>query len=116
MVRLIVVTRMVDRPRAPAGTAPPSSAVRKLTCGYMPPPFRCVLADLRAHGLPLIPLWLLFGPSLVPLSPVNSHGRICHGILGRDWDSRISVKEVLDCIYGLLLVPDIDDALDSHLA
>ena len=47
---------------------------------------------------------------------VNSHGRICHGILGRDWNPRTSVKQVLDCIYGLLLHPDIDDALDSRLA
>ena len=47
---------------------------------------------------------------------VNSHGRICHGILGRDWNPRTSVKEVLDCVYGLLLHPDIDDALDSNLA
>ena len=47
---------------------------------------------------------------------VNSHGRICHGILGRDWNPRINIKHVLDCIYGLLLHPDIDDALDSQLA
>ena len=47
---------------------------------------------------------------------VNSHGRICHGILGRDWNPRTSVREVLDCVYGLLLHPDIDDALDSNLA
>jgi ubiquitin-protein ligase len=47
---------------------------------------------------------------------VNSHGRICHGILGRDWNPRTSVKQVVDCIYGLLLHPDIDDALDSRLA
>ena len=47
---------------------------------------------------------------------VNSHGRICHGILGRDWNPRITIKQVLDCVYGLLLTQEIDDSLDSQLA
>jgi ubiquitin-protein ligase len=36
---------------------------------------------------------------------VNLHGRICHGILGRDWNSAMGVRDVLNCIFGLLLSP-----------
>ena len=44
---------------------------------------------------------------------VNSYGRICHGILSRDWSASMSIRSVLDCIFGLLLAPDTQDALDS---
>ena len=41
---------------------------------------------------------------------------MCHSILDRNWSSETTVKSVLDCIYGLLLAPDVDDPLDSTLA
>ena len=47
---------------------------------------------------------------------INSYGRVCHSILDRNWSSETRVKTVLDCIYGLLLAPDVDDPLDSTLA
>ena len=47
---------------------------------------------------------------------INSYGRVCHSILDRNWSSTTSIKSVLDNIYGLLLVPDVDDPLDSTLA
>jgi ubiquitin-protein ligase len=47
---------------------------------------------------------------------VNQEGRICHGILSRDWTGTMRVRDVFDCIYGLLLAPETQDALDSGLA
>jgi ubiquitin-protein ligase len=47
---------------------------------------------------------------------INSYGRVCHSILDRNWSSQTRIKTVLDCIYGLLLAPDVDDPLDSTLA
>jgi len=47
---------------------------------------------------------------------VNQYGRVCHSILSRDWSVSLSVRSVLDCVYGLLLAPDPGDSLDSKLA
>lgn len=47
---------------------------------------------------------------------INSSGRICHSILSQNWTESTSIKLILDCISGLLLVPDKDDPLDSTLA
>lgn len=47
---------------------------------------------------------------------VNAHGRVCHGLLGRDWSAGAQARDVFDALYGLLLVPDKEDALDSRLA
>jgi ubiquitin-protein ligase len=47
---------------------------------------------------------------------VNVHGRVCHSIFDRNYHSEISVKMLLECIYGLLLSPDVSDPLDSVLA
>ena len=44
---------------------------------------------------------------------INSYGRVCHSILDRNWSSETRVKTVLDCIYGLLLAPDVDDPLGT---
>ena len=30
---------------------------------------------------------------------VNAHGRVCHGILGRDWASSAQVRQVFDSVY-----------------
>eukprot|EP00752_Nemacystus_decipiens_P013348 g11818.t1 len=47
---------------------------------------------------------------------INSHGRVCHALFDRSWTPNTSVFDVLSCVYGLLLVPDHDDPLDSTLA
>jgi hypothetical protein len=47
---------------------------------------------------------------------VNSHGKICHSILDRNYSADTSVKMILDCVYGLLLTPDKHDPIDSTLA
>ena len=47
---------------------------------------------------------------------ISSYGRVCHSILDRNWSSETRIKTVLDCVYGLLLAPDVDSPLDSTLA
>jgi len=47
---------------------------------------------------------------------VNCYGRICHSILDRNYTSDTSMATILQCIYGLLLSPDVSDPLDSTLA
>jgi ubiquitin-protein ligase len=76
-------------------------------------------------------IWLLtiaFPPTFPRLPPavrfvtkilhcnINSYGRVCHSILDRNWSSETRVKTVLDCVFGLLLAPDVDSPLDSTLA
>jgi ubiquitin-protein ligase len=64
-------------------------------------------------------------PSLAPevrfVTPIhhcniNSQGRVCHSILDRNWTVETSVRQVLECVFGLLLSPDVSDPLDSHIA
>ncbi|XP_067462317.1 uncharacterized protein [Thunnus thynnus] len=47
---------------------------------------------------------------------VNSVGRICHNIFDRNYNARITMRDILDAVYGLLIVPEPDDPLDSILA
>ncbi|XP_035994236.1 uncharacterized protein LOC105940070 [Fundulus heteroclitus] len=47
---------------------------------------------------------------------VNSVGRICHNIFDRNYNAHITMKEIFDAVYGLLIVPEPDDPLDSILA
>jgi ubiquitin-protein ligase len=47
---------------------------------------------------------------------VNPYGRICHSLLTRAYTRTVQVSQILDCIYGLLLVPDVDDPIDGILA
>jgi len=47
---------------------------------------------------------------------VNSYGKVCHSILGRNWTSDTPFSKVLDCIYGLLLHPEVSDPIDTNLA
>jgi hypothetical protein len=48
----------------------------------------------------------------------NSHGKVCHSIFDRNWVADTTIRQVLDCVYGLLLVPEAepDDPPDSVLA
>jgi hypothetical protein len=47
---------------------------------------------------------------------INSQGKVCHSILNRNWNPAQSARIVIDCIYGLLLTPELHDPLDSSIA
>ena len=47
---------------------------------------------------------------------INSYGRVCHSIFDRNYLLTTSIQTVLNCVYGLLLNPDVSDPLDSNLA
>ncbi|XP_026203682.1 uncharacterized protein LOC113153966 [Anabas testudineus] len=47
---------------------------------------------------------------------INSVGRICHNIFDRSYNAQITMREILDAVYGLLIVPEPEDPLDSILA
>ncbi|KAM7379513.1 hypothetical protein PAMP_005059 [Pampus punctatissimus] len=47
---------------------------------------------------------------------VNSVGRICHNIFDRNYNAHITMREIFDAVYGLLIIPEPDDPLDSILA
>lgn len=38
---------------------------------------------------------------------MNSHGRICHSILERNYLVDTKMKDIFDCIFGLLLTPEV---------
>ena len=43
---------------------------------------------------------------------INSSGRICHNIFDRGYNAHITMKEILDAVYGLLIAPEAEDPLD----
>ncbi|XP_031150336.1 uncharacterized protein LOC116046212 isoform X1 [Sander lucioperca] len=47
---------------------------------------------------------------------VNSVGRICHNIFDRNYNAHITMREILEAVYGLLIIPEPADPLDSILA
>ncbi|XP_061587147.1 uncharacterized protein LOC133451986 [Cololabis saira] len=47
---------------------------------------------------------------------VNSVGRICHNIFDRNYNAHITMKEIFDAVYGLLIIPEPNDPLDQLLA
>ncbi|XP_061097031.1 uncharacterized protein LOC133127919 [Conger conger] len=47
---------------------------------------------------------------------VNSIGRICHHIFDRNYSANVTMKEILDSVFGLLIAADPDDPLDSVVA
>ncbi|KAL4635362.1 hypothetical protein GN956_G14227 [Arapaima gigas] len=47
---------------------------------------------------------------------INSVGRICHNIFDRNYSAHITMREILDAIFGLLIAPEPEDPLDSVLA
>ncbi|XP_050974370.1 uncharacterized protein LOC127170455 [Labeo rohita] len=78
------------------------------------------------HGV--FELYCEFGPEY-PVKPplmrfftpvyhcnVNSEGRICHNIFDRNYSSQITMREILDAVFGLLIAPEPSDPLDSILA
>jgi len=55
---------------------------------------------------------------LVPIRHPNfsPNGRVCHSVLGKNDPPQTTVVRILECIYGLLLHPEFDDAIDSTIA
>lgn len=47
---------------------------------------------------------------------INSVGRICHNILDRNYNAQITMRDILNAVYGLLIIPEPEDPLDSILA
>lgn len=42
-------------------------------------------------------------------------GRICHPILGRNYIPSLSIRDIFDQIFGLLMAPEPDNPLDRYL-
>ncbi|XP_066575898.1 uncharacterized protein LOC136766384 [Amia ocellicauda] len=73
-------------------------------------------------------LYCQFGPEYPEKPPVirfftpiyhcniNSVGRICHNIFDRNYSAHVTVKQILDAVFGLLITPEPEDPLDSILA
>lgn len=47
---------------------------------------------------------------------INSVGRICHNIFDRNYSADVTMREILDAVHGLLIIPEAEDPLDSILA
>ncbi|XP_062291448.1 uncharacterized protein LOC133995955 [Scomber scombrus] len=47
---------------------------------------------------------------------INSVGRICHNIFDRNYKAQITMRDIFDAVYGLLIIPEPEDTLDSILA
>uniref|UniRef100_A0A3Q4MI38 UBC core domain-containing protein n=1 Tax=Neolamprologus brichardi TaxID=32507 RepID=A0A3Q4MI38_NEOBR len=43
---------------------------------------------------------------------VNSVGRICHNIFDRSYNAHVTMRDIFDAVYGLLIIPEPDDPLD----
>ncbi|KAJ4348997.1 hypothetical protein N0V95_004994 [Ascochyta clinopodiicola] len=44
---------------------------------------------------------------------INRHGRICHSIFDRNWTVDTTIKDLIDTIYSLLLVPEFCDPINT---
>ena len=47
---------------------------------------------------------------------INSSGRICHSVFGRNYTSDMEFRALMDCVFGLLCEPEPGDPLDSNMA
>ncbi len=43
---------------------------------------------------------------------INNVGRICHNIFDRNYNAQITMRDILNAVYGLLIVPEPEDPLD----
>jgi len=41
-------------------------------------------------------------------------GRICHNIFDRNYSADVTMREILEAVYGLLIVPEAEDPLDRY--
>ncbi|KAF3174170.1 hypothetical protein TWF225_009593 [Orbilia oligospora] len=44
---------------------------------------------------------------------INKHGRVCHAILDQDWKAETKVRDIVCCIYGLLMAPERNEPVDA---
>uniref|UniRef100_A0A8C6SG45 UBC core domain-containing protein n=1 Tax=Neogobius melanostomus TaxID=47308 RepID=A0A8C6SG45_9GOBI len=47
---------------------------------------------------------------------INNVGRICHNIFDRGYNAHITMRDILDAVYGLLIAPEPQDPLDRRNA
>uniref|UniRef100_A0A3B4AT85 UBC core domain-containing protein n=1 Tax=Periophthalmus magnuspinnatus TaxID=409849 RepID=A0A3B4AT85_9GOBI len=47
---------------------------------------------------------------------INNVGRICHNIFDRGYNAHITMREILNAVYGLLMDPEPQDPLDRNEA
>ena len=47
---------------------------------------------------------------------MNSQGRICHSVFDRNYSPAITFRQIVDCVYGLILTPEPEDPLDNVIA
>lgn len=47
---------------------------------------------------------------------MNSQGRICHSVFDRNYSPALSFKNIMECVYGLILTPEPEDPLDNVVA
>jgi len=47
---------------------------------------------------------------------MNSQGRICHSVFDRNYSPAITFRQIIDCVYGLILTPEPEDPLDNVIA
>ena len=47
---------------------------------------------------------------------MNQQGRICHSVFDRNYSPALSFRQIIDCVYGLILTPEPEDPLDNVIA
>lgn len=47
---------------------------------------------------------------------MNQQGRICHSVFDRNYSPALSFKQIIECVYGLILTPEPEDPLDNVVA
>ena len=47
---------------------------------------------------------------------MNSQGRICHSVFDRNYTPALTFKNIVECVYGLILTPEPEDPLDNVVA
>lgn len=47
---------------------------------------------------------------------VNNQGRICHSVFDRNYSPALTFRQIIDCVYGLILTPEPEDPLDNVIA
>jgi ubiquitin-protein ligase len=46
----------------------------------------------------------------------NAYGKVCHSVLNEHWEPTRTILDVLSCVFGLLLSPEVDSPVDTSLA